>query len=91
MYWFMEYKGTDTLNTIHSQSRRQLPSFGQRMRRSAETPLRPQGVEIVPGLSGSSPENGKQADIRPNWRSVKGVPAIVEHDCHFKQFAVNWL
>ena len=42
---------------IHSQSRRQLPGFGQRMRRSAETPLRPQGVEIVPRLSGSSPEN----------------------------------
>ena len=53
---------------IHSQSRRQLPGFGQRMRRSAETSLRPLGVEIVPRLSRSSPENGKQADNRPNWR-----------------------
>ena len=54
---------------IHSPSRRHLPGFGQRMRRSAETPLRPQGVEIVPRLSGSSPEKGKQVDNRRNRRA----------------------
>jgi hypothetical protein len=32
---------------IHSQSHRQLSGSGQRMRRSAETPLRPQGVGIA--------------------------------------------
>jgi hypothetical protein len=36
---------------IHSQSRRQLPGFGQRMRRSAETPLRPHSRFVAAAYS----------------------------------------
>jgi len=48
------------------------------------------GLKLSPSRWGQSWKKESRLTIGPIGEASKGS-AIVEHDCHFKQFAVNWL